>query len=459
MKLSVSPVAGSNEVEVSVVFRLSRVGAAGCGFLQAEELLATKLNEIGEGTTKELLAQCDTQGEPMFSENRKWTTKGSSPRVVETPYGPIKVLCHVYQTSAGGVTRVPLEEQAKLISSATPRFAKMISSKLASLPCGVVARDMEENHLRHMSKSFVQDLGCTVSALATMRTEDEDWQPLSPVEEVTTIAMGVDGAHLLTNQDGWRQSMAGTIALYDRNGERLETLYAGGGPGRVPSEGKATFFTRMDELLERVGNRYPTAQLVGLSDGAADLQKYLAERCDDPLLDFHHAAEYLTKASAAFAPERSADAPAAQQWAAIQRQVMRDEPGGAKLVLKRIRRRLKTPAQTGATQRATQAKQASSAATLLKPLTQAQRESLEGVETYIANHVHCMNYADWQQRKLPIGSGVTEAACKTLIKQRMGQSGMRWSIAASDAIISLRALYLTPSRWDAFWKNHSAGTL
>jgi len=53
---------------------------------------------------------------------------------------------------------------------------------------------------------------------------------------------------------------------------------------------------------------------------------------------------------------------------------------------------------------------------------------------------------------------VTEAACKTLIKQRMCQSGMRWSIAASDALISLRALYLTPSRWDHFWDQHSASS-
>jgi len=69
-----------------------------------------------------------------------------------------------------------------------------------------------------------------------------------------------------------------------------------------------------------------------------------------------------------------------------------------------------------------------------------------------------MDYAAWQGQKLPIGSGVTEAACKTLIKQRMCQSGMRWSISASDALISLRALYLTASRWDHFWTQHNHPT-
>ena len=88
-------------------------------------------------------------------------------------------------------------------------------------------------------------------------------------------------------------------------------------------------------------------------------------------------------------------------------------------------------------------------------LTKAQRDALQSAETYYTNHLGSMDYAGWQQKGQPIGSGVTEAACKTLIKQRMCQSGMRWSIAASDALISLRALYLTPSRWHHFWKQHA----
>ncbi len=88
-------------------------------------------------------------------------------------------------------------------------------------------------------------------------------------------------------------------------------------------------------------------------------------------------------------------------------------------------------------------------------LNKTQREALQTAETYYRNHLGSMDYAGWQQKRQPIGSGVTEAACKTLIKQRICQSGMRWSIAASDALISLRALYLTTSRWDHFWQQHS----
>jgi hypothetical protein len=56
----------------------------------------------------------------------------------------------------------------------------------------------------------------------------------------------------------------------------------------------------MDLLLARLRSAYPKAHMVGLSDGAEDLQSYLARRCDEHLLDFHYAVEYLSAASAAF---------------------------------------------------------------------------------------------------------------------------------------------------------------
>lgn len=447
MKLDIKPLQDSYEIEVQVTFRLPRGGAGdpAMSFEQIEEALAKQLNEIGSGTTGHLLGDFDSTGSALRCEQgKKWTTKDRSKRLVETPYGAVPILCHVYQTSAGGAVRVPLVERARLLRSATPRMAKMTAAKLAQMSCAAVARDLEHNHLRPLSKSFAQDLGACVAALVTTSAGQlDDWQPRSTKDEVTLIAVGVDGAHLNTRQPGWRQSMAGTLALYDRKGERLETLYAGGGPGETPPQGKATFFTRMDLLLERLRNVYPQARVVGLSDGASDLQSYLAKRCGEHLLDFHHAAEYLSAASAAFSAEGTLESAAAKAWAQQQRTILRDEPGGALQVLASLRRRLG---------RAMPLKGEES----LPALNQPQREALQSAETYYVNHLGSMDYAGWQQKGQPIGSGVTEAACKTLIKQRMCQSGMRWSIAASDALISLRALYLTPSRWDHFWQQHSA---
>ena len=446
MQLSIKPLEQSNEVEVHVTFRLPRGGAnnPAQSFEQIEEALATKLNQIGAGATEHLLGDFDSQGESLrCAQDKTWTSKCRPKRVIETPFGAMPIYCHVYQTSAGGAVRVPLEERARLIGSATPRMARMTAAKLAEMSCAAVARDLEHNHLRPMSKSYAQDLGQAVAALVTARQGHlSDWRPLSEPGQVALIAAGVDGAHLNTRQPGWRQSMAGTLALYDKEGQRLETLYVGGGPGESPPEGKQVFFARMDQLIEQMRAIYPSARLVGLSDGAADLQKYLAARCDEHLLDFHHAAEYLSVAAGAFDDEGSSEGAVAKAWAQKQREVMRDEPAGALQVLASMRHRLSGSGSTPKSE------------TSLPPLNKAQREGLQSACTYFENHLGSMDYAGWQQRSQPIGSGVTEAACKTLIKQRMCQSGMRWSIAASDALISLRALYLTPSRWDHFWQQH-----
>jgi len=61
-----------------------------------------------------------------------------------------------------------------------------------------------------------------------------------------------------------------------------------------------------------------------------------------------------------------------------------------------------------------------------------------------------MKYAQFRQKNYPIGSGVTEAACNTLIKQRLCCSGMRWEEKGASIILSLRALILTSTRWEQF---------
>src|SRR5215469_11754433 len=53
------------------------------------------------------------------------------------------------------------------------------------------------------------------------------------------------------------------------------------------------------------------------------------------------------------------------------------------------------------------------------------------------------------------GSGVTEAACKTLVKQRLGGAGMRWTSRGAHVVLQLRAAALTNSRWNAFWRKIS----
>jgi hypothetical protein len=53
---------------------------------------------------------------------------------------------------------------------------------------------------------------------------------------------------------------------------------------------------------------------------------------------------------------------------------------------------------------------------------------------------------------LPIGSGVTEAACKTLVKQRLCASGMRWKNKGAKHRAQPTRLTNTVGRWTQFWQ-------
>ncbi len=62
-----------------------------------------------------------------------------------------------------------------------------------------------------------------------------------------------------------------------------------------------------------------------------------------------------------------------------------------------------------------------------------------------------MRYTSFARRRMPIGSGIVEAACKTLVTQRLKRSGMRWRHPGGQAILTLLALEQS-GRFDRAWK-------
>ena len=61
-----------------------------------------------------------------------------------------------------------------------------------------------------------------------------------------------------------------------------------------------------------------------------------------------------------------------------------------------------------------------------------------------------MGYAEVAQQGLPIGSGVVETACKTLVTERMKRSGMRWREPGGQAILTLRG-WAQSGGFEAAW--------
>ena len=82
--------------------------------------------------------------------------------------------------------------------------------------------------------------------------------------------------------------------------------------------------------------------------------------------------------------------------------------------------------------------------------TYPRRKKIARELKYFRRNRHRMRYAALKEQGLPIGSGVTEAACKTLATQRMKRSGMRWGEQGGQAILSFRAL-VQSNRFERAW--------
>ena len=61
-----------------------------------------------------------------------------------------------------------------------------------------------------------------------------------------------------------------------------------------------------------------------------------------------------------------------------------------------------------------------------------------------------MRYSAFRARGLPIGSGPVEAACKTVVGNRLKRSGMRWSLEGGQNVLNLRTA-VKSNRWDTLW--------
>ncbi len=80
------------------------------------------------------------------------------------------------------------------------------------------------------------------------------------------------------------------------------------------------------------------------------------------------------------------------------------------------------------------------------------RESHRQLLGYLRNNLHRMDYPAYLAQGWQIGSGVIEAACKTVVGRRMKCSGMRWSEHSTTRMCQLRALYRSsPNLWADYW--------
>ena len=317
-----------------------------------------------------------------------------------------------------------MERDARIILTSTPRFASQVSYKMAENSAASVQSDLRMNHNRAVSKNVIQRLSDTVSSVVQIKEESWSYKvPNIEEKEIKSVSIGLDGTCMLMCEGSYRQAMVGTIALYDKKGKRHHTTYV----AAAPQYGKEWFKSRLSREIECVKKLYPKAQYLGIADGAHDNWDYLSQHTDKQILDFYHATEYLTQVAESVFPSSPKNKSA---WLEDRCHELKHTPGAAKKLLEEIK-----------------------GFKDMKNISKKRLEPIGAAITYFQNNIKKsrMDYAENVAAHNPIGSGVTEAACKTIVKQRLCQSGMRWKDKGAGFILSLRTLVKSTGRWEQFW--------
>jgi hypothetical protein len=184
----------------------------------------------------------------------------------------------------------------------------------------------------------------------------------------------------------------------------------------------------IQEVAEEMDRRDPSRTLtrLGLTDGERALQIRVNDKLHVTLiLDLIHVLEKLWKAAYVFHPEGSLEA---DLW--VIERALRILYGEVGQVVKGIRQSITKRCLSG-----------------------PKRETLNGIANYLYRNRSHMRYHDCLANGWPIASGPVEGACKNLIKDRMERSGMRWTEQMAEAIVQLRAIYLSGD-FDRYWQFH-----
>lgn len=208
----------------------------------------------------------------------------------------------------------------------------------------------------------------------------------------------------------WRMAYIGALSWHDAQGESLGSVRL----AELPEQGEVFVQTMQRALAKLMAYTPRRLKLVTLGDGAEEIQNKLREvtrgfDVDMRLTDYWHTVEYLMPALKECVPDDTAS------WMKLLKDGLLHGKNGASTVLRHLRN-MKEEHEG-------------------KP-----REATRDAITYMENHLELMNYALAREQGLPVGSGVVEASCKTVVEVRMKRSGMRWKQPGARGVMRLRAM-------------------
>ena len=364
--------------------------------------------------------------------------RNKHPNTLATLCGPVRLHRLLYEPLESGQPCLhPLERSLGVVAGcASPALATRVGRLVADRPQRAVLCALEDDNgiswthgtLRRVAAAWAEYLKphqhptLVERILQWLRQANKGRGSFQPV-----LAVGRDGVHVPMTAGGYNEASVATLTVFDRRGRRLGTVYL----GQMPEYQQQKLSDELTKLINDVLSQWRglRPRLVYVTDGGwhpVDYYRRVLRPMEDPrrpgvllnwerVIDFYHAAQYVSKLAAAlFGTEAMA-----KGWARQMRGLLK-QPGGATRVL-----------------------QSASYYRTRVDLTRADHEAFDKAYRYLRRNRRYMEYERYRREGTPRGSGVTEAGCKTVFTQRLKQSGMRWGVEGGQVVVDLRVLVLS----------------
>lgn len=397
-----------------------------------ERALCEGLMGVGRAGVAMDLERLDVDADGVEVDGERFRRRpGKTTGRYMTSMGMVEVQRSTYRARGGhgGRTIAPLELRLGFVDGHwTLAAAEIGSAFMAAVPSEASASLLRMASGMQPSASHLDRLPKRISEVwethresleAAVRTFEKT--DLPAVEEVARVAVSLDGIMVpmkdaprerspdkqASGPKGHREVGCASLTMYDAEGRRLHTIRF----GRMPEKHKVTLHHQMQAELDSLVERYPTASLAVIADGAPDNWRILDAIIDETgrpcerVLDYWHAVEHFDLAL----KKARVSKQARSEW----RRAVRDDDDGVERLI----------AELG---------------THVAKSTGDRRAVIEREFEYLVKHADRMDYPRLKAENCPIGSGVQEGVCKSLVADRMKCSGMTWLQVGGQAILTSR---------------------
>lgn len=402
---------------------------------------------IGRHLLESVLNACEPEQPQLLPKNLWFECDGyrrrnekTARRNVASRFGDLVLHRRGYRSwQSGDGSIFPLEMLLGLNHSATPALVDWIGRNMATAGSnqaaviGLLRTDCGVTMGVKRLRQCVHQLSESMGELRQAHQVDELLRALkeaanSKGSRKPVLAVGRDGITLCEYKHRFFEvATAATVSVYDRAGKRLTTVYL----AWPPELGQATMDRMLTELLTELLDRFtgPLPRLAYITDSGSNEISYYQQvlrRMVHPrtgkrldwvrVADYYHASERIwAMANALFGK----DTKEAQGWARRMLKALK-KPSGPSRVL-----------------------HSAAAHFHRRKLSKSKQEDFWKAYRYVQSRTRHMRYSAYAAVHIPLGSGVTEAACKTIFTQRLKNSGMRWSHEGAKAILTLRTILLS----------------